>query len=239
MNLELDETKFTQRIMLEQGSHYEQEISDLMKHLLTKEDTFIDCGANIGFFTCLGTELAGIVYAFEAEKDNIKSLKHNIKINKYENVSVFHNAVGDKCKKIELRVNLDNDGGHALWDVSKHPFNQKTLHETPQYQNVDMVTLDSIVNCPVKLIKIDVEGCEFKVLRGAEQLLKKYSPTIICEINDMALREMGTDKGEIYDFMSGLGYQGFNLTNGKGWETLNPRHCDNAVFVRADVRQRT
>jgi FkbM family methyltransferase len=157
---------------------------------------------------------------------------HNIKINKYENVEVFHKAVGDECKKIKLRVNFDNDGGHALWDVSKHPFNQKTLHEKPKYQNVDMVTLDSIIDEPIKLIKIDVEGCELKVLKGSETLLKKYSPAVIAEINDMALREMGTDKNEIYSYMVSLGYSGFNLTTGQGWETLNPQRCDNAIFVK-------
>jgi FkbM family methyltransferase len=236
MNLELDETKLTQKLMLEQGSHYEQEISDLMKHLLTKQDVFIDCGAHVGFFTCLGAELAGWVYSFEAERHNYKNLVRNLKINKYKNITPYFNVVGDKNEECKLRINIDNDGGHALWDVSKHPFNKKTRNEPEKYQKQDMVKLDSIIEHSVKLIKIDVEGCELKVLKGAERLLKQYSPAVICEINDSALHEMGTTKGEIYNYMSSLGYQGFNLTSGQGWETLNPLHCDNAVFVRINGR---
>lgn len=235
MKLELDETKITQRLMLTQGEKYEQEISNLMKQLLTKEDTFIDCGAHVGFFTCLAAELCKHVYAFEAEKENYKSLSHNIKINKYDNVQAFHNAVGDECKKVNLTVNLDNDGGHGLWDVSKHPFNERTRAEKIKHETVPMVTIDSLeLNEPVKLIKIDVEGCELMVLKGAENLIKKYSPTVIAEINNSALNEMGTDKGDVYDYMLSLGYHGFNLTNGRGFETLDPNYAENAVFVRVN-----
>jgi len=111
MKLELDDTKITQALMLDNQGEYEKEISDLMQRLLKKGDCFIDCGAHVGYFTIQGAELCGRVYAFEADSENFKSLQNNIEINRYwNNVTAFNVAVGDKCEKVKFYINLDNDG---------------------------------------------------------------------------------------------------------------------------------
>jgi FkbM family methyltransferase len=229
MNLELDDTKLTQAIMLDNKGQYEKEISDLMQKLLGQGDCFIDCGAHVGYFTILGSELCSKVYAFEADKDNFASLMNNIEINNVSSNVIAHNqAVGDECKKVKLFVNLDNDGGHALWDVSKHPFNEQTrLKKKKPTRVVDMVTLDSVIDEPIKLIKFDVEGCEFLALKGAEKLICKYSPVLILEINNSALGEMGTSKEEIFSYLESLGYEGFKMTDDD-----DKNYAVNVAFVR-------
>jgi len=231
MKLELDDTKLTQSLMLDNQGEYEKEISDLMKKLLTEEDCFIDCGSHVGFFAIQGAELCHRVYAFEADSDNYKSLQNNIEINSFWNrITAFNVAVGDECKKVKLFVNLDNDGGNALWDVSKHPFNEKTrLKKKKPTRVVDMVTLDSLIDEPVKLIKMDVEGCELLALKGAEKLITKYSPTIIAEINRSALGEMGTSKEELCDYLKSFGYEGFKLTDDD-----DEGYAVNVAFVRTN-----
>lgn len=231
MKLELDETKLTQSLMLAGQGEYEKEISDLMKKLLNEEDCFIDCGSHVGFFTIQGAELCHRVYAFEADADNYKALQNNIEINSFWNrITAFNCAVGDECKKVKLFVNLDNDGGNALWDISKHPFNEKTrLKKKKPTRVIDMVTLDSLIDEPVKLIKIDVEGCELLALKGAEKLIKKYSPVIIAEINHTALEAMGTSKQELYDYLKSFGYEGFKMTNDD-----EKNFAVNVTFVRTN-----
>ncbi len=232
MKLELDDTKITQALMLDNQGEYEKEISDLMQRLLKKGDCFIDCGAHVGYFTIQGAELCGRVYAFEADSENFKSLQNNIEINRYwNNVTAFNVAVGDKCEKVKFYINLDNDGGNALWDVSKHPFNEKTrIKKKKPTKVVDMVTIDSLIDEPVKLIKIDTEGCELKILQGATNLIKKHSPVIIAEVNNFALEEMGTSKEEIFSYMYSLGYEWFNLRTKD--HSLIDKYEENVVFVR-------
>jgi len=231
MNLELDKNKFTQKLMLKSNGFYESEVSDMMVRMLEPTDTFIDCGAHIGWFTIIGAELCKQVYSFEAEKANYECLVGNINLNGLKNVKAFNNAVGDECKEVELYVNLDNDGGHALWDVSHHPFNKKTK-EQKTLQKLEMVTLDSCIDEPVKLIKIDTEGCELMVVKGAENLIKKYSPMIILEMNDSAFIEMGYTKSELIEYLEKLGYEGFDLKTGGLMENMSKKYAENAVFVR-------
>lgn len=235
MNLELDETKYTQGLMLKSNGDYESEISGFMRSILKPEDCFVDCGAHVGYFTTLGAELCSSVYSIEPEKENFISLAHNIEINKYKNVKAFNCCVGDENKEVELFINLDNDGGNALWDVSKHPFNKKTKLNGNTFQKVRMVTLDSFINEPVKLIKIDVEGCELKVLQGAKELLGKYHPAVILEINDFALKNMGTNKGDIISFMSSLGYTCYDLQTGEQLDlqtNVVHEYVYNVVFIK-------
>lgn len=233
MNLELDKNKFTQKLMLKSDGFYESEVSDMMVRMLEPTDTFIDCGAHIGWFTIIGAELCNRVYSFEAEKGNYECLLGNINLNGLKNVKAFNNAVGDECKEVDLYVNLDNDGGHALWDVANHPFNKKTK-EKKTLQKVEMVTLDSCIDEPVKLIKIDTEGCELMVVKGAENLIKKYSPMIILEMNDSAFIEMGYTKKELIEYLEQLGYEGFDLKTGGLMENMSKKYAENAVFVRTN-----
>lgn len=234
MNLELDKTKFTQRLMLKSDGFYESEISDMMVRILKEDDTFIDCGAHIGWFTITGAELCKKVYSFEAEKGNFECLQKNIELNGLTNVKAFNNAVGEECIDTELYINLDNDGGHALWDISIHPFNKKTKSADKVKQPVKMVTLDSLIDEPVKLIKIDVEGCELKVIKGADNLIRKYSPMIILEMNDSAFKEMGYTKDYLIAHLKTLGYQGFNLKEGGSLNDMSKKYAENAVFVRTN-----
>lgn len=234
MKLELDDTKITQAMMLDNHGEYEKEISDLIHRLLSKGDCFIDCGAHVGYFSIMAAEICGRVYAFEADSENYKSLQHNIELNRFwNNVTAFNVAVGDKCEKVKFYINLDNDGGGGLWDVSKHPFNEKTrIKKKKPLKTIDMVTLDSLVNEPVKLIKIDTEGCELKILKGAEGIITKHSPVIVAEVNNFALVEMGTSKEEMFSYMYSLGYEWFNLRTRD--HELSDKYEDNVVFVRTN-----
>lgn len=231
MNLELDETKLTQKLMLE-SKEYEPEISSCMKSILNKESVFVDCGAHVGYFTVLAARFCSRVYAFEAERENYKQLIRNIKINSYENVKCYHKAVGDENKPVELFVCLDNDGGNALWDVGEHSFN-KLSKATPTMQKVKMITLDTLIKDRVDLIKVDVEGCEYKVLLGAERILKEHHPAVVMEINDFALMKMGSNRELVLRFMKKLGYSCYDLQTGGLLNTNTAReYVYNVVFIK-------
>ena len=160
----------------------------------------------------------GKVFAFEPELSNYQKILEHINLNHLNSIKLFNLAVGSETRETQIFVNQDNDGGHALWDVGKHPFNQKSLHNQTM-QNTQLSTLDNILSqvgniTNLKMIKIDTEGAELDVIKGAINTIDKYDvPYIICEINRFGLEQMGTNETELREFMNSLEYETYLVTS--------------------------
>jgi FkbM family methyltransferase len=129
-----------------------------------------DIGANVGSYTILASVLVGPtgqVVAFEPMKDNLDYLRSHIQLNRLENVNVLDVAVANKSG--EMRFN-------------PHPDRLQGCLDTTGSQVVCSTTLDDYVNSPgarpPNFLKIDVEGGEGAILRGAMDVLSKYRPVI-------------------------------------------------------------
>ncbi|MGD1809262.1 FkbM family methyltransferase [Dapis sp. BLCC M126] len=177
------------------GQTYGPEIFELICQFLGKNDSFIDIGAHIGYYSVLAAKIVGSqgkVFAFEPELSNYQKILENINLNHLNNIKLFNLVVDSETKETQIFMNQDNDGGHALWDVGKHPFNQKSLNNQTM-QNTQLYTLDNIISqagniTNLKMIKIDTEGAELDVIKGAVNTIGKYDvPYIICEINRFGL----------------------------------------------------
>jgi FkbM family methyltransferase len=216
VKLALDRAQMSQRIMLESlANHvmYEPDTCALLTSVLRDGDTFVDVGTHVGFFSSLAASLVGDggrVVSFEPEARNFLQLSDHVELNGFSNVDRVNAAVGAEEGQAEFWVNADNDGGHALWNVGKHGYNQLSRARENR-QVVPVTTLDSHFarsgRTTPKLIKIDAEGCELSVLRGARALLAKRVPYVVCEINHFALEQMGTNEAELRAYMSSLGYE--------------------------------
>ena len=122
-------------------------------------------------------------------------------------------AVGESTEDVQFYINQDNDGGHAMWDISRHEFNIKSRENT-EIRTVPQTTLDLYLQNTdlgkLRMIKMDVEGSELKVLRGAKQTLLKYQlPFIIAEVNRYALAQLGSSEEDLRSYMSELGYEAY------------------------------
>lgn len=194
---------------------YEPEVSLVLMQILQGGDSFVDVGANVGFYTVIAARLVGPtgkVYAFEPEASNFQRLAQNISLNSLTNVELIEAAVGDHNSQTELYINSDNDGGHALWNPGAHSFNQRS-REKVILQKTQMITLDfALGNHPescrgIKAVKIDVEGFEQQVLTGAaEMILRNRIPFILAEINRFGLKQVGADELTVRRLMHHLGY---------------------------------
>ena len=189
------------------GINYLLDISDYMDHgiyfgfntlldferenlykLIKANDVVFDVGANIGetalnFAKHLNS--SGKVFCFEPVPYLFERLKKNVSLNSFSNISLHNIALSDK--KEDLFFNLpkeQNSSGTFLSETSSE-----------QGKKVLSIPLDDfcIENKIEKLdmIKIDVEGFELKVLKGATQTLKKFKPKMFIEINDMHLHRAG------------------------------------------------
>jgi len=235
LKLYLDTNKFSQKIMwnhLTNNQVYEQETFRFFSNALKDGDCFIDIGAHIGYFSLLSSILVGSngqVFAFEPETANYIHLNTHITENNLDNIQAANAALGTKSRKGQFFVNLDNDGGHALWDVGLHDFNKKS-RTNQTTKDVNILSLDDVFRGTelnsLRLIKIDTEGAEHDVLRGGIDTIKKYNyPYIICEINRFGLQQMGTSEDALRHFMYGLGYDTYLLNDsGSDIVELLPEH---------------
>jgi len=247
LTINLDLNEYSQKAMwiyFNKGKLYEPETSRLFCTLLKTGDSVLDIGGHIGYFSLLAAAITGPtgqVITFEPEAGNYRHLLENIKENQFNNIQVIHKAVGDKEGEVTFYINADNDGGHALWDISRHEFNEKS-REHMEERTIPQTTLDIALKDfelnPLRLIKMDVEGCEFRVLQGAQETLKKYNyPIIILEINRFAMQNMDNSEQEIRELMKSMGYLTYypeedHLTELTHDQYMNPGFVFNLVFAQ-------
>jgi len=155
------------------------------------EWTIIDCGANIGYYSVLFSKLSpnGKVYAFEPTSTYDKLLA-NIAHHDCRNIEPIKMAVGEKTGELSDRI-------YKIWG------------NEPERQKYPFTTLDDFVQekelSKIDLIKIDVDSFDFEVLKGAKNVLKKYDPFIIVELNH-ALSNRGSSNMEALDWLIEQGY---------------------------------
>lgn len=128
---------------------------------------FVDVGAHVGTWTLGFAEQGREVVAFEAQRKTFYRLCYGIADNGLEHrVIAHHTAIGARAGEIELRI-IGRDGGQTSTVAL-------STHEVPSsVEIVPVRTLDSYGLGDVGLIKIDVEGAEIDVLRGARETLER------------------------------------------------------------------
>jgi len=208
---------------------FELDVSNSLKRLTKPGMNIIDIGANIGCHTLplakyVGT--AGKVIAFEPMTWARNKLLRNISLNNFENIIVENLAISDKrdTKLLRLKSNWPIDG--------------KFQEDANIKQKIEFETLDNYINSNrinnIGLIKIDVDGLELKVIRGALNLLKICKPTIITEIG-YTLRRYGDNVIEMVELLLSMDYAFYSVKTLKKYN--NPisviqslPHKDNATM---------
>lgn len=200
--------------------------SDEMLHRVLREadrPVALDIGANTGKYTSLLLRCGWEVWAFEPVPDVLEKLVANVGSN--PKVHILNCGISDRVDfipnvSVQSCWTLVPDGSgleRAAEYVGKPPF---TLHCT---------TIDTICNAPEKVapgfIKLDVDGYEFKALRGGVQTLLKHRPPILCEFN-CYINKLGQSPEEFVRFITEtLNYRVVSM-DGKvemrTWEEIAP-----------------
>jgi FkbM family methyltransferase len=185
--------------------NYEPELADLEKHV-SPGKTFIDVGANFGIYTVVASKLvgeAGRVIAFEPTAQSFDVLRKNVGLNNFNNVLTFRTAVSDEPGTGWLYYGTDpvqnSLGKNPCWDAGG---------EEVVMESLDHVLLQAGVD-RVDVIKIDAEGAEELVLRGAVNLFSSMRPIVIYEVNREASAHLGLSEDGATKFLKRLGYEFF------------------------------
>lgn len=156
--------------------------------------TVIDVGAFIGDHTIAYARRANKVIAFEPNPNAYQCLDFNLK--NYPNVELRNQGLGEIPGKI------------SLTDV---PTNVGMVYASKSNKGIDCITIDSLNLDRLDFIKIDAEGYEHNILKGAEETIKKYKPVMVLEINNHALMRNRTSNNDVYIYLMKLGYDYRNV----------------------------
>lgn len=187
-------------------------------------DTFVDVGANIGFFSLLAHRLVGPtgrVHAVEATPSTADLLEGNIARNDAGRIIVHRCAAGDRRGTAAMVVHDAGNIGsnHLALDSETTAGDTGTI---PLRRLDDLLTGEAI-----RLIKLDIEGAEAMALRGASGLLDgEAAPALLFEFSPTMLRDMGDDPVSLLHFLEAKGYQIYEIHP----DRLTPR--DDAIFTR-------
>lgn len=178
-------------MMLVHGVHEEAE-TELLRRELREGKTFVDIGANIGYFSLLASSLVGLqgkVFAFEPEPESYRFLCENIRLNHAQNVIPFQKAVSRNNGKTKFFLDEGNRGGHTM--ASKNIQTQKKGEI-----EVETVTLDDFyenAGGAIHFIKVDAQGAEGLIFEGMNKILTLPNLKMLIEFWPAGLRALGTD----------------------------------------------
>jgi FkbM family methyltransferase len=193
--------------------HYERDETAFMRRILKRGDSAIDVGAHIGFFTMqMGAVVGptGRVCAFEPFDANADLLERSIAENRFGDRVVFQrSAVGavSGFATLTFPVETLNSGGAYLLRDGTAPLTGNLQQQVP------LVALDDLdMRRPVRFIKMDVEGAEPQVVKGAARLLREDRPIILSELHPTQLeRASGFTANDFIDQLRALGYRAQDL----------------------------
>lgn len=198
---------------------YEDEINKLIRVSLKSGYVALDIGANIGLQSIRMSQNcgdAGQVYAFEPLKHIQEKFRKNIALNNCRNVTLFPFALSDTAGSAEVKIDEHtwNQGTFSLNQAQSgpavHQITVKTGDAIPEIQNLQRLDL----------VKIDVEGFEFHVLRGLVNTLKKHKPRVIFEYDINYWTSNQQQIISCYNFLADLGYTLYQVTS-IGCEVIN------------------
>jgi FkbM family methyltransferase len=193
--------------MVANGRHEWAETS-IVPQFVQLNGTALDIGANIGYYTAWLRMLvgsAGHVHAFEANPVTAKILHHTAALNKWDNVSIVDAAVSDACGDLMLDVGQDL---RAIQDAPGYNLGGWSLLDRHEGAcKIDAVTIDHYceINAISRLsfVKMDVEGYECHVVRGAEKTLRKHHPAMMIEFGQT---EKSDFRLELFEMIRSMGY---------------------------------
>lgn len=226
---------------------YEVQEAELVDKILHDGMTFVDVGANFGYFTVLAAKRVGPtgrVFSFEPEPHNFELLKKNVDANQLTNVTAHNTAVVDEPKKINMYLSEYNYGDHRIVDGDDDSIrNGGKRHKTV---SVDGVRLDDCLAAyegSVNVIKVDVQGAEHLVLKGMKRtLIANPDVLLLTEFWPWGMRLNGTDPAFYLSELKDLGFNAYQLESDGSLvrapanvnHLAGPQEYTNLIFARSE-----
>jgi FkbM family methyltransferase len=191
---------------------YEAHLTAVFERYCTPGMTVVDVGANLGYYSLLASRLvgpSGRVVALEPNSENCRLLLSSLRLNGTMNVQLLPVAADIATGWAYYSTHVGSNGGLIEdGDLLARPGSV-----------VPTFRLDDIVDGPVGLLKMDVEGAEGRVVKGATRLIERDRPIVTTELKDEMLRRVsGTTVAGYLAYFEDLGYAPSVLEKATGAE---------------------
>lgn len=179
---------------------HDQSMVPLICEHIKNEAIVIDAGAYIGDHTIAYARAVGVggfVFAFEPNPEAFECLKYNLK--NFPNTMCFKQGLGSKTESKGLTNVSGNIGVNHIIEGN----------------GVSITSIDELELFGVDLIKIDCEGYELEILKGAYETIKKFKPKLLIEINKGTLQREGISEKDIFGYLDRMSYAYKNIYAGQ------------------------
>lgn len=209
------------------GSWSEPEL-DLIPFAVRPGETALDIGANFGLYSyhlSRAVGPSGFVYAFEPVPFTSASLETVCRLLRLKNVRRIPKGCSQQNGSISFTLPIQSAGplsaGLAHIGTRNNERVGKGIHfqyDKTEQVLCEVVALDDFLPdvSSLSFIKCDIEGAELLAFRGAERLIRRFHPTVLCEINPWFLEGYGIPLKDLCGFFASQGYELFRyVTEGK------------------------
>lgn len=209
--------------MIFADKHYVRSEYELLHKILAKDDVFIDVGANIGTWSLMASNIVGdegMVLSFEPHPKTFSFLLGNIRLNKSKNIHAHNLGLSDQVGAFFLTDGVD-DTNHLTDDINGGI-------------KIELRRLDDFTEdiSKIKLLKIDVEGFEWFVLKGAEQTISKCTQ-IVFESDQLSQKKAGYHSSDLLSWLIGHDFSIYRTETGEQIEqTYISPYCENLIAIR-------
>ena len=196
--------------------HFESDTTDLISRFCGPGMDVLDIGANIGAHTFLMARQvtkSGTVTAFEPTTYAYERLIKNMSLNKFRNILVEKIALSDESKIEEACFT-------SSWSPEERRPDIANVPEVVRFMSLDDYIRESDIH-NVDFIKLDVDGFETKIVRGALRTLTELRPMIVFEVCPHRLAEQGSNPSELLGLLSSAGYKFFSSETLLKYESLD------------------
>jgi FkbM family methyltransferase len=203
--------------------HYDRPLQRLLLGYIRPGTTVLDVGASLGLWTVplakVAREVGARVWAFEPHPQNHQWLERNVALNGLEDTVTIHRcALGDAVGEARMGIGETQDfqqGGNAAINVDS----ESALGVLVPIKRLD----DFAIPASVSAMKIDVEGYEISVLRGAKELIARDRPVILGEFDRNWIEQRGESLRGFLEDVGRDGYQPHVLEKRSSRPWLVPR----------------
>jgi FkbM family methyltransferase len=208
LHLQLDTNDGLDRTILVTGAWERQTWQGISEHV-PNGGVFVDVGADIGYYSLKAAVMVGRggrVLAIEPNPETLVRLRANVRESGASAITVEPSACSDSEGIVEFfAATHANAGASSLSRANAAEAGPVAGSYRVRARRLDSIVRESGVT-RVDVIKVDVEGAELLVLKGAVETLARYHPVVVVEMIDEQLKNMGTSSAEIIGFLRTQGY---------------------------------
>lgn len=219
---------------------YEPAETKFVARQLSPGMTFIDIGANSGYYSLLAAQIVsqqGRVFAFEPNPSNVEILRTNIAANGLENVVAEELAISSRTGEVNLYLSSINEGDHRIYEGRDDDFYNAGRERLAI--RVQTTTLDRYLEgfaSSVDFVKLDIQGAEHEALKGMKRTLSGNADIVLMtEYWPYGLRKCGSEPIILLYEMEELGFMIFQLEAGPRLSVIQAENWETAAWGRDAV----